>query len=114
MIVSEERMKELIEIIRSGDRLAFYSSKEWKHVRALVKDRDNNECQDCKAQGKVFTDASAPDKRKRLEVDHVKEIETYPELCLDMSNMRLLCIRCHNAKHERYHAAKTKWDDERW
>ena len=115
MHVSPERLQELIAIIRTGNRLAFYSSKEWKLTRNTVRKRDNDECQECKRQGKVFTNKSEPDKRKRLDVDHIKELEDYPELSLSMDNLETLCIRCHNKKHERYQKKINKWmDDEKW
>ncbi|MER2111175.1 MAG: HNH endonuclease [Solibacillus isronensis] len=114
MSVSPERLRELIAIIRTGNRLAFYSSKEWKYIRNEVRKRDNHECQECKRNGRVFTDKSEPDKRKRMDVDHIKELEEYPELCLTMENLELVCIRCHNSKHNRYQKKESKWNDERW
>jgi len=114
MHVSPERMQELIAIIRTGNRLAFYSSKEWKHTRNEIRKRDNDECQECKRQGKVFTYKSEPGKRKRLDVDHIKELEDYPELSLTMDNLETLCIRCHNKKHNRYQKQEPKWNDECW
>lgn len=113
MNISQERLNELIHYIISGNELAFYSSKEWKALRQLARDRDNQECQDCKATGKVFT-ANDSDKRKKLEVDHIKELKDYPELCLELSNLRTLCVRCHNKKHNRYQYKEPKWNDERW
>ena len=112
MLVLSERLQELIDIIRTGNHLAFYSTSEWKHTRSEVRLRDNNECQECKRQGRVFTNKSEPGKRKRLDVDHIKELADYPELCLTMENLETLCIRCHNKKHDRYQ--KNKWDDEQW
>lgn len=114
MYISPERLKELINIIKTGNRLAFYSTIEWKYIRSLVRERDNNECQECKKNGRVFTDQSEPTKRKRLDVDHVKELEDYPELCISMDNLTTLCIRCHNKKHGRYQQHVPKWNDERW
>jgi len=114
MNVSPERLQELISIIKTGNHLAFYSSKEWKLTRSEVRARDNDECQECKRQGKVFTNKSEPGKRKRMDVDHIKELEEHPELCLSMDNLELKCIRCHNAKHGRYQKKEPKWDDEKW
>jgi len=114
LYVSPERLQELIAIICTGNHLAFYSTKEWKHTRDEVRKRDNSECQECKRQGKVFTIKSEPNKRKRLDVDHIKELEDYPELCLTMDNLETLCIRCHNKKHNRYQKKESKWNDECW
>ena len=113
MYVSDERLDELIAMIKRGDRLAFYSSKEWKKLRAIARERDNNECQGCREEGRVFTAADATT-RKKLEVDHVIEIKDDPSLCLTLSNLRTLCLDCHNKKHMRYRYAVPKWNDERW
>lgn len=114
MYVSPERLQELIAIIRTGNHLAFYSTKEWKHTRIEVRKRDNDECKECARQGKVYTNKSEPDKRKRLDVDHIKELEDHPELCLTLDNLETLCIRCHNKKHDRYQKQEPKWNDECW
>ncbi|MBM7605996.1 5-methylcytosine-specific restriction endonuclease McrA [Metabacillus crassostreae] len=95
----------------------FYKSKQWSGVNGLREQairRDNYECQECKRLGKVYTDKHDPDKHKRLDVDHIKEIYTYPELALELDNLETLCIRCHNKKHNRFRFKKNKWDDERW
>lgn len=113
MNVSEERMNELIAMIQRGDRLAFYSSKEWKQLRAIARDRDHNECVACREEGRVFTAADATT-RKKLEVDHIIEIKDDATLCLTLSNLRTLCLDCHNKRHERYQYAAVKWDDEKW
>ena len=41
--------------------------------------RDHFECVWCRDQGKVTTD--------NLEVDHIKELEYYPEFALDIDNI---------------------------
>ncbi|TLG72060.1 HNH endonuclease [Culicoidibacter larvae] len=86
-------------------KLKFYKSKAWKQLRLVALERDNNECQQCKANG-VY--------HKAEDVDHVKEIENYPQLALDINNLRCLCKRCHNAKHDRFVKRESKWNDERW
>ncbi|WP_117161334.1 HNH endonuclease [Paraliobacillus sp. X-1268] len=94
----------------------FYRSGAWVAVRREVLRRDNFECQECKRQGRVYTDKHDPDKHKRLDVDHIKELEDYPELALDFENLETLCVRCHNKKHNRFmfQKKKPKWDDEWW
>ncbi|MGD7021768.1 HNH endonuclease [Rossellomorea vietnamensis] len=94
----------------------FYKSGGWQWVRQEVLARDNYECQECKRQGRVYTDNHDSDKHKRLDVDHIKEIYTHPELALVESNLETLCIRCHNKKHNRFRfmKKKNKWNDERW
>ena len=106
----------------------FYNSTPWKHMRKFVQQRDNGECQECKRQGKVFIDTyeknkSGKRKKIKLIVHHIKELEFYPELDLDPSNLELICVNCHNKEHDRYYGYgefKSKWkknkysDDEKW
>ena len=47
------------------NRFKFYSSYGWRKIREQIRERDNNECQDCKKKGKVTID--------QLEVHHIKE-----------------------------------------
>lgn len=98
----------------------FYDSGEWKQMRQKVKKLDNYECQECKRQGRVTIDTdeyseSAKRKKIQLVVDHIKELEYYPELALDEENLETLCVKCHNQKHDRDFGNKeNKWNDERW
>lgn len=99
------------------ERRNFYNSVEWKQMHDYILNRDHHECLWCKADGKVTTDADAV-----LEVDHIKELEFYPELRMDPNNLRTLCKDCHNKRHHRMnyssHQHKVKpnrWrEDERW
>lgn len=96
-------------------KLKFYKSKEWKALRLRVLERDNNECQECKRNGFVYTNEHDPEKHKRLDVDHLKEIEYYPELALDIDNCEVKCVTCHNRRHNRFVRKKVnRWNDERW
>jgi len=99
----------------------FYDSGEWKRTRAKVKERDNNECQECKRNGSVSIDVyeySEKAKRKKIKlvVHHIKELEHYPELALDMDNLETVCVSCHNKEHGRvFEPNVNKWiNDERW
>ncbi|MES1047227.1 HNH endonuclease [Heyndrickxia oleronia] len=103
----------------------FYDGKEWKHKRKEIKERDNYECQECKRQGKVSIDTNEYSKRAKrkkiqLVVDHIKELEDYPELALEDDNLETLCVNCHNKKHGRYFrngfiCKENKWaHDEKW
>lgn len=98
-------------------RTAFYNSVAWRQLRDHILERDNHECQWCKANGLVVTDMNTV-----LEVDHIKELEYYPELRFDEDNLRTLCKDCHNKRHGRMNYRSNgkgkhtdKWkDDERW
>ncbi|MHC5250431.1 HNH endonuclease [Enterococcus sp. LJL90] len=94
-------------------RAKFYSSSKWKHLRKKRLELDHFECQWCKAEGKLTTQYDSV-----LEVDHIKELEDYPELALDIDNLRTLCKDCHNKRHDRMNyrgqQKKRKWDDEWW
>ncbi|MBC1420103.1 HNH endonuclease [Listeria fleischmannii] len=89
------------------ERLSFYKSKEWRRMREFILKRDNHECQECKRNGKVTTD-------ERLDVDHLLELEDYPELALEPTNLETKCVTCHNKKHNRFVKKENKWDDEKW
>ena len=98
-------------------RALFYNSDEWRELRERVLERDHYECVMCKAEGRVTDEADSV-----LEVDHINELEYYPEQALDIDNLRTLCKDCHNQRHHRFqyaNAAKpkveSKWSkDERW
>lgn len=91
----------------------FYLSRVWKDKRLEILERDNYECQWCKAEGHVTTTDHSI-----LEIDHIKELDDYPELALDDDNLRTLCKDCHNKRHERFRFSRKvkeiKWNDERW
>lgn len=92
-------------------RVAFYHSKAWQALRAQALRRDGYECVACKAEGKVSTGV--------LDVDHIKPIESYPDLKLDLKNLQTLCKYHHNRKHGRDHfkiarKKNRRWNDERW
>jgi 5-methylcytosine-specific restriction enzyme A len=98
----------------------FYDSGSWKRLRIEVKKRDNNECQECKRQGRVSIDTneyseSAKRKKIQLVVHHIKELEHHPDLALDIDNLETVCVDCHNKEHGRsFDKKEKKWNDERW
>lgn len=91
----------------------FYKSSTWQKLRRLALERDRYECVWCRAEGKVTTKEHAT-----LEVDHIAEIETNPELAEELSNLRTLCRSCHNLRHNRFgfvNKKPNKWsEDEKW
>lgn len=103
----------MIDVSTRQARAKFYSSSEWKSLRQQCLERDNFECQWCKEQGRVTTQYNSI-----LEVDHMKELEKFPEFATDLDNLRTLCKDCHNKRHKRFNFRvsqnKKKWDDEWW
>ncbi|MGV3010030.1 HNH endonuclease [Streptococcus thoraltensis] len=83
-----------IDTSTKESRHLFYQSIKWRRLRLEVLERDHYECLWCKDDGKVTT--------TDLEVDHIKELEYYPELALDIDNLRTLCKYHHNMRHERF------------
>jgi len=83
-----------IEVSTREQRNQFYNSSEWRTIRRQVLKRDHYECVWCREEGKVTTE--------NLEVDHIKELEFYPEYALDLDNLRTLCKECHNKRHGRF------------
>lgn len=112
----------MIEYRTKQQKRKFYDSGDWKKLRAEIKKRDNYECQECKRNGIVSVDTneyseSAKRKKIMLLVDHIKELDVYPELALDDDNLETLCVGCHNKKHGREFGKKkpNKWlHDEKW
>lgn len=95
----------MIDVSTPKARDKFYHSSAWKRVRKQVLDRDHHECMWCKKQGRVTTAKTAT-----LEIDHIKELQYYPDLALEPSNLRTLCHDCHNIRHDRHR--DNKFDDE--
>lgn len=101
----------MLDVSSKQARALFYNSAEWKALRQVVLERDHYECQWCKDQGRVTSRFNSI-----LEIDHIQELETHPELATELENLRTLCKDCHNKRHKRmnYRVSKRKkrWDDE--
>ena len=65
---------------------------QWNKVR-LIKLRHNPLCEDCQEAGRVTA---------AVLVHHVKPVKEHPELRLTMSNLRSLCVQCHELHHRRW------------
>lgn len=98
----------LLELIRTGQLVKFYKSREWRDLREDALRRDNYECQKHKARGKYH----------RAEcVHHIKEVKPFPHLALTLSNLMSLCNVCHNEIHDRVGQRYRKdrfVNEERW
>lgn len=100
----------------------FYQSIAWKNKRKQILDRDNKECQWCKAKGKVAIDdinkrTESGRKKIQLVVHHILELKDYPELALNDDNLITVCFECHERHHERALGSmrkEPKYDDEMW
>lgn len=57
----------------------------WKALRMQALDRDGWACVRC-------------GERRRLECDHVLPVRTHPHLSYTLSNVQILCGKCHSAK----------------
>lgn len=75
----------MISVKTKADRAKFYGSAEWRQLRRQCLERDHYECQWCKAEGRLTTQYDSI-----LEVDHIQELETNPELAFDPDNLRVL------------------------
>lgn len=62
---------------------AIRASRSYKRWRKAVFERDNYVCVECKVRG------------VELQADHIKSFSAYPELRLELSNGRTLCVPCH-------------------
>lgn len=78
---------------RNKESKSFYNSEPWQIVRDQALNRDDYLCRDCYELKKKITLAEL--------VHHIKELADYPELALDLDNLRSLCNPCHNKHHPR-------------
>src|SRR5690554_2336937 len=72
--------------------MRFYATKAWKQIRLERLSKDNYLCQRCKKKGLITAGTT---------VHHVKPLEDYPELALDINNLTSLCNTCHEQIEKR-------------
>ena len=105
---------EIRNLIATGEKKKFYDSYYWKNViTKAVLDRDHNECQECKKEGRV----TIKKHNKKLDIHHIKELEDYPELAYDLNNLETVCVMHHNIldnKSIRKKSRKKFYIPERW
>lgn len=105
-IVEAEREERRAEAIKKSNRqynqrrdpkyVRFYNSMEWRTLANKYSQDKGYRCES-KGCGKIAT-----------EVHHIKPIQT-PEgwdRRLDYTNLELLCLDCHNERHERFQRRK--------
>lgn len=73
------------------ERQSFYSSTEWKAVIPQVWQRDNATCQNCACR-------NLPGKRFSFDIHHIVSFACR-ELRAELSNLVLLCEKCHYWVH---------------
>lgn len=100
-------------IDRRDENRKFYMRAKWRKTREQVLKRDHYECVHCKEEGKLTIN-----QKQSLEVDHIRELHTHPELAHDLDNLQTLCKYHHNKKHGRFefdkNNKKNKFNDEKW
>lgn len=97
----------LLKAIQEGREDIFYNSRTWRKKRKEILDRDNNECQMCKAEGGFG---------KGETVHHIKHLKKFPSLGLTDTNLVALCFNHHDVMHpEKFnHKKKVELNKERW
>lgn len=105
-IVEAERETRRAEAKREGDKrynkkrdpkyLQFYNSVDWRTLSAKYTQDKGYRCELC---GNIAN-----------HVHHKKAIQTPEgwELRLDYNNLELLCISCHNERHDRFKKRKKR------
>ena len=105
---------EIKKLITEGNKIKFYKDSYWITLSNAIKARDNYECQECKKEGKL----TIKQHNKKLDVHHIKELETNPELAYLPSNLVTVCVHHHNIldnKHWTRGKQKKKFiNEERW
>ena len=89
----------VLERVEFAKRKDFYQTTEWRELRYDVLAEHGGVCMLCganKATGAV------------IHVDHIKPRFHHPELCLDATNLQVLCADCNLGKGAR---DETDWRD---
>lgn len=106
-------IEEIRKLIREGRKEKFYKEKEWIRLSKRILERDGYECQECKKEGKL----TIKQHKKKLDIHHIKELETNPELAYTESNLLTVCVKHHNILDNKKFNVKTKerfTNIERW
>lgn len=100
MAMSEEQLERwILQLIKEGQLIKFYKSKDWRELSEQIKKENNYECVFCKRKG-IHTPARS--------VHHVQWVRKHPRLALSRTytykgktydNLIPLCESCHNEQH---------------
>lgn len=85
-------VEQIIKLIAEGNKKRFYDDGYWISLANRILERDGFECQECKKEGKL----TIKQHNKKLDIHHIKELETNPELAYEESNLLTVCIHHHN------------------
>ena len=104
--------EEIKQLIAAGNKKKFYDDTYWKKLALKIYIRDGKECQECKKEGKLTIKQHG----KKLDIHHIKELETNPELAYVESNLETVCIHHHNILDNKVlNNKKQKFvNEERW
>lgn len=109
--------EQIKKLIAAGRTDIFYNSRTWRNKAKNIKAAQNNECQFCKARGKVGPADL---------VHHVRHLRQYPELALSdyytdehgnrQRQLVASCFRCHELQHNRVFNCKSNHytNEEKW
>ena len=79
-------------LILNKEKEKLYKDSTWINLSKKILDRDRYECQECKKEGKL----TIKQHKKKLDIHHIKELETNPELAYVESNLITVCVHHHN------------------
>lgn len=100
-IFPEDKLRNWIrKCERENAMWKFYKSRWFRSIRAAVLEEQHNECQKCRARGKIVPADT---------VHHEKHVRDYPELALtayyvdengeEIRNLTAICKSCHALEH---------------
>lgn len=106
-------VEQIIKLIEDGNKKKFYDDSYWINLANRILERDGNECQECKKEGKLTIKQHG----KKLDIHHIKELETNPELAYIESNLETVCVHHHNILDNKAFNNKKKQkfiNEEKW
>lgn len=105
--------EQIRQLIKNDEKIKFYKDSYWKRLSETILRRDCYECQECKKEGKLTIKQHG----KKLDIHHIQELETNPELAYIESNLITVCVHHHNILDNKQFNTNTKKkfiNEERW
>lgn len=75
-------------LIDENQKEVFYRSEDWQSAKFFVYENYEKVCFCCYDT-------------KQLQIDHIKPLSLFPEKCLDIFNLQILCKTCNQLKSNR-------------